>query len=387
MNATSSHQDESAWSLPVYGQLPFEPVGGEGAYLETRDGRRLLDLYGGHAVACLGYGHPGLSRAIREQTDQLIFQSNIVPMAVRAEACRMLADFAPAKLDRVFLVNSGAEANENALRLAFRSTGRSRVVAVEGAFHGRTGAAAAVTWGASGSWYGYPRLPFDVSFVPRDDVPALEAAMSDDVAAMIVEPVQGVAGAIDLSSEFLRAARSACDRTGTLLIFDEVQCGMGRSGHPFVAQAVKVSPDILTTAKGLAGGFPAGAVITGSTIADGLKVGDLGTTFGGGPVACAAILAVIRAIRSEGLLENVQTISKLIRATCVQGPVTGVRGRGLLLGLSTRPPAKTVRDVLLEHGILSGTSGDPHVLRLLPPLTLKPIHVESLASALGDIGE
>ena len=378
--------DESAWSLPVYGQLPFEPVRGEGAYLETRDGRRLLDLYGGHAVACLGYGHPGLSRAIREQTDQLIFQSNIVPMAVRAEACRMLAEFAPAGLDRVFLVNSGAEANENALRLAFRSNGRSRVVAVEGAFHGRTGAAAAVTWGAAGSWYGYPRLPFDVSFVPRDDIAALEAAMSDDVAAMIIEPVQGVAGAVDLSIEFLRAARGACDRNGALLIFDEVQCGMGRSGHPFVAQAVNVSPDILTTAKGLGGGIPAGAVITTSPIADGLNVGDLGTTFGGGPVACAAILAVIRAIRSEGLLDNVRMISERIRETCVRGPVTGVQGRGFLLGLITRQPAKTVRDALLERDILTGTSDDPHVLRLLPPLTLKPIHVESLASALGGIG-
>ena len=386
MDMSATTIEEQRWTLPVYGQLPLEPVSGDGPYLQTRDGRRLLDLYGGHAVASLGYGHPALNSAICGQTERLIFQSNIVPMAIRAQACRMLAEFAPPGLDRVFLVNSGAEANENALRLAFKATGRTRVIAVEGGFHGRTGAAGAVTWGASGGWYGYPRLPFDVSFVPRDDTAALEEAMSADVAGMIVEPVQGVAGAVDLSPEFLRAAREACSHSGALLIFDEVQSGMGRSGYPFVAQSIDVTPDVLTTAKGLAGGFPAGALMTTTPIADSLSVGDLGTTFGGGPVACAAITAVIPAIQAESLLENVGAVSALVRDTCRVGPVVGMQGRGFLLGLRTGPPARTVRDALLERNILTGTSGDPQVLRLLPPLTLRPEHVETLAGALAEIG-
>ncbi len=376
---------EADWTIPVYAQLPVEPVRGDGVYLETRDGRRILDLYGGHAVASLGYGHPGLLQALRSQAETLLFQSNAVPMAVRAEACRALAAFAPEGLNRVFLVNSGAEANENALRLAFRVTGRQRVVAVEGAFHGRTGAAAAVTWGARERWYGYPRLPFEVSFVAPDDIRALTAAITEDVAAVIVEPVQGVAGAVDMSAEFLAAAEKACRACGALLIFDEVQCGMGRSGYPFVAHAVDVSPHVLTTAKGLAGGFPAGALVTTDEIADCLRVGDLGTTFGGGPMACAAISAVIKAIIEENLMERVRTVSEKIRSSCVLGPVHAIQGRGLLLGLRTRPPARVVRDALLERDIIAGTSGDPNVLRLLPPLTLGETEVELLAGALEEI--
>lgn len=376
---------EARWSVPVYDQLPVEPVRGDGAWIETRDGRRLLDLYGGHAVASLGYGHPGLLAALRTQAETMIFQSNAVPMTVRAAACRALAEFAPAGLDRVFLVNSGAEANENALRIAFRRTGRNRVVAIEGGFHGRTGAAAAVTWGARERWYGYPRLPFEVTFVPRNDQQALRSAVSGEVAAVIVEPVQGVAGAIDLDPDFLAAARSACDGAGAVLIFDEVQCGMGRSGHPFVAQALGITPDLLTTAKGLAGGFPAGAVIMGDAMADDLGVGDLGTTFGGGPLACAAISAVLTAIREEDLLTRVRQVSAMIVARCRVGPVESIHGRGFLLGLRTRPKASEVRDALLRRGILAGISADPHLLRLLPPLILEARDVDRLSQALAEI--
>jgi acetylornithine/succinyldiaminopimelate/putrescine aminotransferase len=385
LNPASAISNELHWSLPVYPQLSIEPVRGEGVHLETRDGRRILDLYGGHAVASLGYGHPRLTEAVSSQVRSLLFQSNAVPNLQRAEACEMLAGFAPKGLDRVFLVNSGAEANENALRLAFRATGRSTIVAVEGAFHGRTAAAGAVSWGAAGRWYGFPRTPFEVRFVPRDDIEALADAVDEEVAAVIVEPVQGVAGAIDLSPAFLRAAREACTAAGARLIFDEVQCGMGRSGYPFVAQALDVTPDLLTTAKGLAGGLPAGAVIVGGEIADALAAGDLGTTFGGGPVACAAISAVVGAILDEGLLDRVQRTSAAIRSLCVTGPVESVQGRGLLVGLRTRPPARVVRDALLERDILAGTSGDAHVLRLLPPLILETRHVEQLARALDEI--
>jgi acetylornithine/N-succinyldiaminopimelate aminotransferase len=377
--------DELAWTLPVYAQLAISPVGGEGAWLVMADGRRVLDMYGGHAVAALGYGHPRLAAALKEQAERLVFQSNLLPLELRARACEALARFAPPGLDRVFLVNSGAEANENALKLAFRSPERTRVIAVEGAFHGRTAAAAAVTWGSE-SWYGFPRKPFDVSFVARGDVAALRHKIGADTAAVIVEPVQGVAGAVDLPAEFLAAIREATRKAGALLIFDEVQCGMGRTGRPFAADYYGITPDIITTAKGLAGGFPAGALITTREIASALRIGELGTTFGGGPMACVAIEAVLATIRDEGLLDRVRSLSDQIRRTCMVGPVISIQGAGFLLGLVCSRPAKEIQAELLEmHDILAGTSGDPRVLRLLPPFILEPEHVDRLAAALAEI--
>ena len=370
--------------LPVYDLLDVEPVAGDGVELETADGRRLVDFYGGHAVALLGYRHPRLLGALATQARALFFQSNAVPLAVRERAAARLAAFAPAGLDRVFFVNSGAEANENALRVALRATGRGVVVALEGAFHGRTAAAGAVTWNAR--WYGFPRPPFEVRFVPREDAAALAAALAPgDVAAVIAEPVQGVAGAVALSDAFLAALRALTLRHGALLVFDEVQCGMGRSGWPFVAQAAGVTPDLLTTAKGLAGGFPAGALLVGEGLAAGLARGDLGTTFGGGPMACALIEATLGAIADEDLLANARARGEQIRAACAVGPVTGVDGRGLLVGLRTSRPAKTVQAELLARGFLVGTSGDPHVVRLLPPLVVSAAHVDALAAALAEL--
>jgi acetylornithine/N-succinyldiaminopimelate aminotransferase len=383
-NPAPAAAGELAWTLPVYAQLDLHPVGGEGAWLLLADGRRILDMYGGHAVAALGYGHPRLVAALHDQVRRLSFQSNLLPLELRARAAEALARFAPPGLDRVFLVNSGAEANENALRLAFGATGRERVVALERGFHGRTAAAAAVTWGSE-KWYGFPRRPFEVSFVSPRDPAALSQQLGPDTAALIVEPVQGVAGAVDLPPAFLAAARRATREAGALLIFDEVQCGMGRTGRPFAADFYGVVPDILTTAKGLAGGFPAGAVITTGELAAGLKIGELGTTFGGGPMACAAIEAVIATIREEGLLENVRELSARIRARCQVGPVMAIQGAGFLLGLVCSRPAREIQAELLERDILAGTSADPRVLRLLPPLTLQPEHVDRLAAALAEI--
>jgi acetylornithine/succinyldiaminopimelate/putrescine aminotransferase len=224
-----------------------------------------------------------------------------------------------------------------------------------------------------------------VTSVPRGDLAALGAALGDDVAAMIVEPVQGQAGAYDLGAEYLAGARELTSRAGALLIFDEVQCGMGRSGHPFAAQAYGVTPDLLTVAKGLAGGFPAGAVLVREGLAGDLKAGDMGATFGGGPMACALLETVIGIIEEEQLLPRVQALSRLIRETCVVGPVTGVQGMGYLLGLRVTRPARLIVDELLEHGILTGTSGDPHLVRLLPPLILEAGHVRALAKALAEI--
>jgi acetylornithine/N-succinyldiaminopimelate aminotransferase len=382
-------REEARWLLPVYAQAGIEPVTGSGVVLRTRDGRELLDFYGGHAVAVLGYAHPRLLAALSRQAADLFFQSNVVPLAVRASAARRLVEFGPAGLSQAFLVNSGAEANENALRLAIRHTGRAHVVALAGGFHGRTAAAAAVSHGsgsAAVSWYGFPRAPFDVTFVPRGDLAALAAALAAaPAAALILEPVQGMAGAVALGGEYLAAARELTRGAGAMLIFDEVQCGMGRTGQPFAAQTWGVTPDLLTTAKGLAGGFPAGAVLAAPEIAAGVRRGDLGSTFGGGPMACALIEEVIATIEEEGLLANVRSLSRRIRETCRVGPVAAIQGEGFLLGLRTTRPASEVQGELLARHILTGGSADPWVVRLLPPLLLAAEHVDALAAALQEI--
>ncbi len=372
---------EANVTIPVYGQLPFVPERASGCDIFTSDGRRILDLYGGHAVAALGYGHPHLVRAIHEQSEKLLFQSNAVALDVRALAAEKLTRLAPPGMDRVFFVNSGAEANENALRMACMATGRDKVLAVTHSFHGRTAAAAAVTWN-SDAWYGFPQKPFEVDFIPRDDVAAAKAMINSDIAAVIFEPVQGVAGAYDLAPGFVEALRAATKEHGAVLIADEVQSGIGRCGAFFAVQTHGLEPDIITSAKALGGGIPCGAVICSHEIAARFGPGDLGSTFGGGPIAAAAITATIEAIEDEGLLANVREREAQIREQCVVGPVRKVQGMGLLLGLVCDRPAIEVRNALLEHDILTGTSSDPTVLRVLAPLVLEAAHVDHLAHAL-----
>jgi acetylornithine/succinyldiaminopimelate/putrescine aminotransferase len=369
----------------VFAQYPIEVAHGEGVWLYARDGRKILDFYGGHAVAGLGYGHPRWLAALERQARQMSFQTNALPMAIRERAAARLAKFAGLGLDTVFWVNSGAEANENALRLAFKITGRGKAVALEQGWHGRTAAAGAVTWGALEKWYGFPRTPFDVSFLPRDKPAAVERMVDRETAAVIVEPIQGMSGAYDVGKPMLQALRRRCDEVGAVLIFDEVQCGMGRTGAPFGANYHGVVPDIVTAAKALGNGFPVSALLLSSRVARELKYDDMGTTFGGGPIACAAAEAVIETIESESLLANVRQVSTYIRATCVIGPITGVQGAGFLLGLKTSRPAKEVQAALLERNILTGTSADPTVLRLLPAYILNEGHVDQLHDALSKI--
>ena len=375
---------EAALTIPVYGQLPFVPERASGCDIFTRDGRRILDLYGGHAVAALGYGHPRLVRAIQEQSSKLLFQSNAVALDVRADAAEQLTRVAPKGLDRVFFVNSGAEANENALRMALMATGRRKVLAITHSFHGRTAAAAAVTWNA-GKWYGFPDKPFEVDFIPRDDIGAAASMIDPSIAAVIFEPVQGVAGAYDLSLDFVETLRRQTQRHGVVLIADEVQSGMGRCGRFFAVQAHDIEPDILTSAKALGGGIPCGAVLCSDGMASRFGTGDLGSTFGGGPIAAAAITATIQGILAEHLLANVRAREEQIRDMCVTGPVRKIQGMGLLLGLVCDRPATEVRNALLDHDILAGTSGDPEVLRILAPLVLQDKHVDHLAQALASI--
>ncbi len=382
---THSQNAEARHLLQVYGQLPLETTSAEGVYLHAGR-RRIIDFYGGHAVAALGYAHPDLLATLQSQAKTMYFQSNAVALEVRAKAGDALAGIAPEGLGRVFFVNSGAEANENALRVACRATGRSRILALEHGFHGRTAAASAVTWGAAKSWYGFPRTPFDVDFIPRDDAARAGEMINGDTAAVIIELVQGLAGAYDLDPGFVGAIAEACRKSGALLIVDEVQSGVGRTGAPFAANLYGVKPDMLTTAKALGGGFPCSALLMTEALAHTLKSGDLGTTFGGGPMACALVSTVIEVIRRDRLMDNVRTLSDEIRRHAVTGPVESVQGKGFLLGLRCRRPAKDIQAALLDRDILVGTSADPKVVRLLPPLTLEKQHVAKLVSALCDIG-
>jgi acetylornithine/N-succinyldiaminopimelate aminotransferase len=375
----------SAALLPVYAQFPIRPVRGRGSWLTDEDGNDWLDAYGGHAVAATGHSHPDVVRAIASQAEALLFYSTAVPHPLREELAERLASLCPDPLARVFFCNSGAEANENALHLARKWTGRKTAVSLLGGWHGRTAATLACTDGAryedAASRSGIPLS----RKVPADDVAALEAAVDDGVAAVIMEPVQGLSGARDLSADFLRAARRICDARGAALIFDEVQCGVGRCGAFSTAEAVGVVPDILTFAKGLASGLPIGAVIATPAVTASIGTGDLGSTFGGGPVPCAAALATIDVIEREGLIENaVRICARLARGARALG-VRHVSGRGLLLGLHLDRPAAGVQRALFGRRIITGTASDPTVLRLLPPLSFSAHEADLLLAGLQEV--
>jgi acetylornithine/N-succinyldiaminopimelate aminotransferase len=376
--------DETAL-LPVYAQFPIRPVRGHGSWLVDQDGDEWLDAYGGHAVAATGHSHPDVVRAIAAQAEALLFYSTAVPHPLRVELAERLVSLCPDPLGRVFFCNSGAEANENALHLARKWTGRRDVVSVLGGWHGRTAATLACTDGAryeeAASRSGIPLS----RKVPADDVAALEAAVDDGIAAVIMEPVQGLAGARDLSADFLRAARRVCDARGAALIFDEVQCGVGRCGAFSTAEAVGVVPDALTFAKGLASGLPIGAVIATPALTASIGTGDLGSTFGGGPVPCAAALATLDVIEREGLVENAVRIgAQLARGARALG-VRHVSGRGLLLGLHLDRPAAEVQRALFTRRIITGTASDPTVLRLLPPLSFSAGEADLLLAGLEEV--
>src|ERR1700688_1843038 len=385
MATTLAAQALSSHLAQVFAQYPIEVAHGDGVWLHARDGRKILDFYGGHAVAGLGYGHPRWLAALERQARQMSFQTNALHLGVRERAAARLAKFVGLGLDTVFWINSGGEANENALKLAFKLTGRSMIWALLQGWHGRTAAAGAVTWGALEKWYGFPRTPFDVSFTPRDNPGAVERYIDRETAAVIVEPIQGVGGAYDVGKPMLEALRRRCDEVGAILIFDEVQCGMGRTGAPFAANYYGVVPDIITSAKALGNGFPVSALLLSRRVSSQLKVDDMGTTFGGGPMACAGAGAAIDTIESESLLANVRQVSAYIRASCIIGPILGLQGEAFLVGRKTSRPAKEVQAALLDRNILTGTSADPHILRLLPAYILNEGHVDLLSAALAKI--
>lgn len=388
LNAVLKATEESTAGpalLPVYAQMPVRPVSGHGCWIVDEAGEQWLDLYGGHAVASTGHSHPDVVAAITAQAEKLLFYSTALHHPNRELLAEKLAALCPPPLEKVFFCNSGAEANENALHLARRVTGRQTIVSARGGWHGRTVATLACTDGAhyeAGALRAGMPLSRKIGF---NDNAGLTEQIDETVAAFIVEPVQGVAGARDCSPEFLAAARTRCDETGALLIFDEIQCGVGRCGAFTAAESYGVVPDILTLAKGLAAGLPIGAMIATDAATRTLKPGDLGSTFGGGPVVCAAALANLAVIEKEGLIRNAIAIGAHIKVRALEIGVPEVTGRGLLIGLQLDRPAAPVQQALFKHRIITGTASSANTLRLMPPLCLSKSEADLFLAALQDV--
>ena len=363
----------------VYSLLDMEPVKASGAYLWDKQGEEYLDFYGGHAVISIGHSHPHYVEKITDQLSKIGFYSNAVINSLQVELAEKLGELSGYDDYELFLCNSGAEANENALKLASFTTGRERVLAMKAAFHGRTSMAVAVT--------DNPKIQAPVnctdkvSFVELNDVEALKKELaSNEYAAVIIEPIQGVGGIQVASDEFLKAAREACDATGTMLIIDEIQAGYGRSGKFFAHQWSDVKADIITLAKGIANGFPVGAVMISPAIP--AKKGMLGTTFGGSHLACAAAIAVADVVKAENLVENARKMGeKIIEGIKGVSGIKDIRGRGLMIGIDLSVPQAAFRKVLREkHHIMTGLSGE-YTLRLLPPLMIGEKEVERFVEA------
>ncbi|HEU4596233.1 MAG TPA: aminotransferase class III-fold pyridoxal phosphate-dependent enzyme [Pyrinomonadaceae bacterium] len=390
MNFKDVAAREEEFQLATYKKFPFAAERGLGAWVETGEGERFLDLYGGHAVAATGHCHPHVVAAIQAQAERLLFYSNLVYSDVRARAAEKLVGCAPTELTKAFFCNSGTEANENAMRMARMRTGRERVVTFDGSFHGRTADSISATFLGKYRELGRPNVPGHLC-AEFGSVESVAALADETVAAVMLEPVQSMAGVRVAAPEFYRGLRALCDERGMLLIYDEVQTGVGRTGGWFFAGSEAgggVVPDVLTLAKALGSGVPVGACLTTEAVAGSIKENDLGTTFGGGMLAMAATLATLEAIEADGMLENARSLERYLREALkdVQG-VEGVRGLGLLLGVEFEEPlaAKVQKFLLAEH-VITGTSSDARVLRLLPPLCLKKeeaeLFVEGLKRAL-----
>ncbi|MGW0507303.1 acetylornithine transaminase [Micromonospora sp. NPDC003241] len=365
-----------------YGTPPLALVSGSGAVVTDETGREYVDLLGGIAVNSLGHAHPAVVAAVSKQVATLGHVSNLYvaePPVALAELLLALAG----RPGRVFFANSGAEANEAAFKLS-RRTGRTHAVATVGGFHGRTMGALALT-GQPAKADPFRPLPGEVDHVPYGDVAALEAAVTDATAMVILEPIQGENGVVVPPAGYLAAARRITARHGALLVIDEVQTGIGRTGHWYAHQAEGVEPDVVTLAKGLGGGLPIGATLAFGPAADLLVAGSHGSTFGGNPVSCAAALAVISTIAHEGLLDHVKRIGERLRRG-VEGLghplVSGVRGAGLLLGVTlTAPVSAAATEALRGAGFLVNPI-QPDVLRLAPPLILSADQADAFLAAL-----
>ncbi len=386
MNSVLEIEDQ--FQLATYKKMPIAAERGEGVWIYTGDGEKYLDLYGGHAVAGTGHCHPHVVRAIREQAERLLFYSNLVYSDTRARAAEKLVSIAPAALTKAFFCNSGTEANENAMRMARMSTGREKIVTFGGGFHGRTADAISATFLGKYRELGKPNVPGHLE-AEFGDIESVRALVDDSVAAIMLEPIQSMAGVRMAQPEFYRALRELSDERGVVLIYDEVQTGVARTGEWFFAGSAAgdgVVPDIVTLAKALGSGVPVGACLVTEAISSHIKENDLGTTFGGGMLALAAVTATLEAIQNDRMLANVKSVETYLRERLRKiEQVVNVRGLGFLLGIEFSDKAAPIHKALLERKIITGTSSDANVLRLLPPLCLSTDEVDLFVTKLEEI--
>jgi len=352
----------------VYPLFDIEITKGRGCYTYDKNGVEYLDMYGGHAVISIGHSHPYYIQKMEEQMEKLVFYSNSVQNSLQVKLAEKLGKLSGYEDYSLFLINSGAEANENALKLASFHTGRKKVVAFRKSFHGRTSAAVRVT--DNPNIVAPLNEDLDVEFLPLNDIQAVKEALKNkDVCAVIIEGIQGVGGIRVPEPEFLKSLREVCTATGTILILDEIQSGYGRSGKFFAHQHAGIRPDMITTAKGMGNGFPIGGVLISPLFKP--VHGMLGTTFGGNHLACSAAIAVLDVMKGEKLVENAATVgSYLIKKLNAFPQIKEIRGMGLMIGIEMNEPVKQLRNNLLfEQKVFTGASGT-HVIRLLPPLNI-----------------
>jgi acetylornithine/N-succinyldiaminopimelate aminotransferase len=372
---------ESAFLVRTYARTPFHPRDGKGARLFDADGRAYWDLLGGIAVNVLGHRHPRLVKELRDASTSLMHVSNLYYHPAQGILAEKLVR--ASGLRRAFFCNSGTEANEAAIKFARLATKRSKLVALTESFHGRTLGSLSLTG------HDAYREPFEplvpgVSFVGPNDIEALEAAVDEDTAAIFLEPVMGEGGVVPLTDDYLVAARRIADRAGALLVLDEIQCGLGRTGFMFAFQKSGIVPDIVTLAKPLGGGLPLGAVVTGDALEGVVKPGHHGTTFGGNPIACRLGLIVVE--ETEKLAARIETIgnwfqSSLLDLASRNESIVEIRGAGLMWGIELDRPAAPVARALLDQGFVVGTARD-RVIRLLPPYVVPKKALAEFLSAL-----
>jgi acetylornithine/N-succinyldiaminopimelate aminotransferase len=369
----------------VYPLYEVAPEKAKGAWLWDKKGEKYLDFYGGHGVISVGHGHEHYVKMLKNQLDKIGFYSNSVENPLQQVLADKLEEVCGYNNYNLFLCNSGAEANENAIKVASFFNGRKKIIAFRKSFHGRTSGAVSVTDDSS------IIAPFnenpDVIFLPMNDIEALNAALYDNkVCAVIIEGIQGVGGVNVPTESFLKRARALCDYTGALLIIDEVQSGYGRTGKFFAHQWYNVKPDIITVAKGMGNGFPVAGVMIHNAIS--ARHGMLGTTFGGNHLACAAAIAVLDIIQKEKLMDNAYAVGEFIKDKLIGiDGVKEVRGTGLMLGVQMETPCAEIRrELLFKHKIFTGSSSDKKTIRILPPLNITKeeagVFLESFAAVM-----
>lgn len=373
---------ERQFLLPTYNRYPLAIARGKGVFVYDVEGRRYLDFVGGLGVNALGHAHPRIVKAIREQAARVIHTSNLYYHEYQGKLAQRLC--ALSGLHRAFFSNSGTEAIEGAIKLARAAAqgveaGKCGLVALEGSFHGRTFGALSLTGQAKYRTKFEPLLP-GVTFVPRNDTEALRRAMNDSVCAIVLEPILGEGGIRECSPEFLREARSVADRHHALLIFDEIQCGLGRTGSMFAFQQADVVPDVVVVAKPIAAGIPLGAFIARESLASAMSAGQHGTTFGGGPLSCRVALEYLAVVEEEGLLENVRRVGAYLSQQLGMivekfSVAKEARGRGFIQALELEIPARPLVEEAMNNGVLFNSTQDT-VLRFLPPFLLQEKHVD-----------